>query len=566
MKKIHILYFCIISLLGSFSFYSCETTELDLTEDPNGLKPDQANADFLLNAIQQDFAKLIHSFGETGGEVTRLINMDGRNYQNAYAATDFENEWEEAYQQILADIRLLTPLAKEAEQFHHMGITQVLEAYTMVTLVDFFGSVPYSEAIQGLDNLNPNVDEGAEIYNDALELLDSATVNFGKEAALEPTFDLYYAGDWDKWIDAANTIKMKIYLQTRLLTTFDSKAKFDEIVASGNFIKDETGDFQFNWGSSIANPDTRHPHYVDNYTPTGAADYMSNWLMDYMLNNKQTNAIDIYNDADPRTQYYFYRQASVVPNDPTLINCIAETAPEHYVDAGVVFCSLQNGYWGRDHGDDDGIPPDTQSRTAYGVYPIGGRFDDGWFKVIAAIDEGGKGKGITPIMLSSWVDFMQAEMALEVDNDAGAAQAFIESGIQKSFTKVRSFRSLDAEERDISQDLLLPEPELSQDADYIQEVSAMFVAASDAEKLNILAAEYFVTLFGNGIDAYNFYRRTGAPTNIQPNIEPDPGGYIRSFFYPANFANRNASVDQKSGVTDQVFWDTNPAAGFPEAN
>jgi hypothetical protein len=79
--------------------------------------------------------------------------------------------------------------------------------------------------------------------------------------------------------------------------------------------------------------------------------------------------------------------------------------------------------------------------------------------------------------------------------------------------------------------------------------------------------QYFVAMFGNGTDAYNFYRRTGYPTTLQPNIEPTPGGFIRSFFYPANYTNTNSNATQKSGVDIQVFWDTNPASpGFPVAN
>ena len=82
------------------------------------------------------------------------------------------------------------------------------------------------------------------------------------------------------------------------------------------------------------------------------------------------------------------------------------------------------------------------------------------------------------------------------------------------------------------------------------------------DKMNVLGMQYFVAQYGNGLDAYNFYRRTGYPTTLQPNIEPNPGGYIRSFFYPASHANTNQNITQKDGVTDQVFWDTNP--GSPE--
>jgi hypothetical protein len=72
---------------------------------------------------------------------------------------------------------------------------------------------------------------------------------------------------------------------------------------------------------------------------------------------------------------------------------------------------------------------------------------------------------------------------------------------------------------------------------------------------NVLGQEFFVSLYGNGIDAYNFYRRTGYPNNLQPNLEPDPGAYIRSLWYPSNFVNTNSSVNQKPDVEQPVFWD-----------
>ena len=66
-----------------------------------------------------------------------------------------------------------------------------------------------------------------------------------------------------------------------------------------------------------------------------------------------------------------------------------------------------------------------------------------------------------------------------------------------------------------------------------------------SDKMNVLGMQYFVAQYGNGLDAYNFYRRTGYPTTLQPNIEPNPGGFIRSFFYPANHANTKSKHQPK---------------------
>ncbi len=84
-------------------------------------------------------------------------------------------------------------------------------------------------------------------------------------------------------------------------------------------------------------------------------------------------------------------------------------------------------------------------------------------------------------------------------------------------------------------------------------------ATTDDERLDIIAKEYYIALWGNGIEAYNLYRRTGKPGNMAPPLEPSAGAFIRSFFLPNDHVNRNASTADNKSLTEQVFWDTNPA-------
>mgnify|MGYP001122713110 CR=1 FL=1 len=490
--------------------------------------------------------------------------MGTRLYQQAYSPASQDTEWRYAYSSMLTDINAMNELATEANLKRHIGMGQVIEAFTIVTLVDFYGDVPYSDAISGIESLNPTADSGASIYEAALGLLDAAKANFTTtDNAADPETDYYYDGDWDNWLKLTNSLKLKIYAQTRLVDAGAMDA-FNTIIAGGDFITSVDEDFQFTWGTNVINPDSRHPNYVDNYTPQGAGgDYMSNWLMNYMDNSKVGNGVGDYEDSDPRIRYYFYRQSPVVPGasdsdgpNQQNLSCSVEPAPAHY--AGFTFCYLPNGYWGRDHGDDDGTPPDGELRTTYGVYPAGGEFDDSAFTPVR-LGSGGGGAGIVPIFLAQTVDFLRAEMAYASNNAAGA-KAFLLSGIQKSMDKTLAFGELDG-----GADLSLA-PTDDDVADYIDEVDALYEAAVGDEKLNLIAKEFFVALYGNGIDAYNFYRRTGYPNDLQPDLEPDPGAFIRSFLYPAVYANNNSNVTQKTSVTSKVFWDNNPDAGFPLSN
>lgn len=545
MKKIF-KYLSIVLIGGAF-VTSCETAELNLTDDPNALTPAQADPDFYLNEVQVRFARVAESLGEVGAEVTRMENMNTRNYQNAYSPSNFDGNWEDAYQEVLKNARDMNVLAEEAGLTHHIAIGQFIEAATITLLVDYFGDVPYSQALGAPDQLNPGVDPGADIYAAAISLLDQAIANFGSTAIADPDLDFYYDGDWDAWIKAANTLKAKLYLNTGNVSGFNS------IISSGNFIADSDEDFVFTWGANQVQPDTRHPNYGQNYTNTGGGDYQSIWLMSLMDNS-----------GDPRARYYFYRQSPTVPgsdgtppNEETL-DCSLQAPPPHYLAGGFPFCTLPNGYWGRNHGNDDGIPPDGLLRTAVGVYPTAGKFDDNTFSEIS-LGAGGGGNGITPIILASTVDFWRAEVAMSGSPAAG--RDFIIDGITKSIAKVQTFA-----DRDPTADFSF-EPTAAQVTAFIDAIGASFDAADDEGKWNIMAEQFFIALKGNGHDAFNFYRRKGYPTNIEPNLEPDPGAFIRSFFYPANAANTNSALTQKSNVTGQVFWDTNPASpSFPAGN
>ena len=97
--------------------------------------------------------------------------------------------------------------------------------------------------------------------------------------------------------------------------------------------------------------------------------------------------------------------------------------------------------------------------------------------------------------------------------------------------------------------------------DYVNEVMARYDAAATMnDKLAVIAKEYWLSLWGSGIEAYNLYRRTGKP-NQQPALDANPGPFASSVYYPTDYISRNKNAKQKASPAVHVFWDTNPA-GF----
>ena len=97
------------------------------------------------------------------------------------------------------------------------------------------------------------------------------------------------------------------------------------------------------------------------------------WFMNEMKNG-------VGGVTDPRIFYYFYRQVEGVPGfdgyeaNEEVLECGLPGYFNPYA-AGIVFCSPGGGYWGRDHGNDNGIPPDGFQRTLHGSYPACANFD-----------------------------------------------------------------------------------------------------------------------------------------------------------------------------------------------
>ena len=140
--------------------------------------------------------------------------------------------------------------------------------------------------------------------------------------------------------------------------------------------------------------------------------------------------------------------------------------------------------------------------------------------------------------------FFDAEVAVNTNGDPTAGTL---AGIEAFFNKV---------------DDIIDAPAMSQaDIDtYIANFAAEWSAASLDGKLELWAEEFMISQAGAGIDAYNLYRRTGYPKNLQPTIELNPGQFPLSMFYPSSHAGRNSNVNQKTDLAQRVFWNSNGPA------
>ena len=557
MKRIF-KYLMMTVIAAGTMFYSCETTELEDLVSPNALSPDLADADLLLNSIQVSYIGAMQDMQYNGAALGRISYMGGRDYYNNFGSGTVSGAWGSLYSGMLPDIAAIEAQNGEDNLLaFHLGISKAMAAHVMMGIVDSVGDIPWSQANNPSEFPNPSVDDDADVYAAAVAMLDEAESYLNAAGGGD---DLFYGGNTTNWMKFVNTLRMRA-----MLTTGD----YAGALAQGGIIDTADADMQFNYGTQELQPDTRHPWYQSDYTTSGANIYQSNWLMNTMLGdinewygapvaypgigNEEDGAVQraVMSD-DPRRRYYFYRQQWITPGQTGMLyafdagpyvwplswgggpsdtangetlQCSLQLQPFHLdfteegEDAyGMVgrWCAGNLGYWGRTHGNDEGTPPDNFTRTAVGVYPAGGSFDNqpdvpnydnygslsgtnAGIKGAVWQGNGGGGQGIWPIYLSSYSHFMKAEAAMWL-GDVSTARAMMEIGMQHSFNKVLSMGSVDP---DADSNYFATATEVS---DFIAMKLAEFDAAplsnahdplapsANKDKLDVLGEQYFVAM------------------------------------------------------------------------
>lgn len=573
--KNNLLKYSFLSLL--FFISSCETFDLDQTKSPSQAGEEFLDPVYTFNYVQLQLPNFVNSANSFTQRVTRQMAMTGGNtYDNAFRDVSFDTNWSQGYL-ILNAIKLMEPKAIEKQEYYALGASKVIRIYVLLTMVDMYGDIPYSEALLGNDNLTPKFDKSADIYKGLLTEIDDAIAVLQQTNNAESKVkDLYY-GSMANWITLAKTLKYKIYHNARLagsdIGISDIGSAINTLLSEGDYIDTEAEDFAFRYGSTRVNPNSRHPLYNDQYELGGGA-YIGNYFMWAMTTEKGISTDPTSGTLrDPRLAFYFCKQdadPAAGENDFTLPR---RTRPSHYSDdqyksffnSDVATPYLisnwvsttggalpSNGFWGRDHGDNSGIPPDADKRTCVGIYPIGGSyFINRDYSLQRSGQDGLLGAGIMPMMLSSYVHFMIAEDANTLSLSNFNALNELKTGISQSIDKVINYIPEDYEyiSGQAPVDYVALE---SQKTAYLTFIENAYNNTNN--KLELIIKEYYLAAWGNGIEPYNNYRRTGYPSNFQPTLEPISGAYYSTALYPASVANNNPNAPSNVR-TKKVFWD-----------
>lgn len=116
--------------------------------------------------------------------------------------------------------------------------TRIIRAFLFSRLTDYYGSIPYSEALKATEGiLFPKYDKQKDIYADLFKELEEAATSF---TAPDPTngfaaADMYYKGDNEKWKRWAYSLMLRFAMRLSNIDAASANTYVAKAVAGGVF-------------------------------------------------------------------------------------------------------------------------------------------------------------------------------------------------------------------------------------------------------------------------------------------------------------------------------------------
>ena len=322
-----------ILVLMIFSLLSCGDEFESLNVDPN--RPTVAPADALFASAVKGAARL-NSHASVNLNVTRL-------YAQYWAQTTYPDEsqfnqtsrripqnlWDNSYLQ-LNDLKAAKEgiingsYASNEQQLqaNQENQVEIMMVYIYSQLVDLFGNVPYSEALNP-DNTRPAYDDAATIYQDLIDRLTAAVNAMDAGAGgIAGSQDYLFDGDVAGWMKFANSLKLRLAMRLSDVNPGLSKSAAESAASMIISSNAEAAKYNFIDGSPNSNP------VWESLVQSGRNDYViANTTAEYLnsMNDPRRGVLmtetddgyvgGIYGDANA---YSSFSHLSAMFEDPAL--------------------------------------------------------------------------------------------------------------------------------------------------------------------------------------------------------------------------------------------------------
>ena len=218
MKKI-IIYTAAALLVAGLS--GCQDW-FDVNTSPNSPTTAQMTEALMLPALQYDILNN-HVNSTNAWQLSHHLTKSGEfsgNYTflNGQVMPQDLDSWWSTYYSINYNLKFVNDMAVENEDLAYQGITEVLQVINYQRVVDIWGNVPYTEAVDPENYTQPKYDKAEDIYSALITKIDDAitklqaTVGNYNTSELK-SVDIICHGDLEQWVRLAYSVKLRILMR-----------------------------------------------------------------------------------------------------------------------------------------------------------------------------------------------------------------------------------------------------------------------------------------------------------------------------------------------------------------
>ena len=291
--KIFIGTFLIVSLFG------CSDDFFDVDKPSTAVNlEDLRMNDILGPAILHTVKAQYYAERSLGNYSQYITGQSG----GAIGSTSASGAWTQIYLYAIPNLKVILAKAEEKNAKHFSGVTKVLMAMNLGLATDTWDWVPYTEAAQGVENLQPAFDSQEAIYTEIDTLLAQAITELqgadesGITIGIE---DLIYGGDIDNWIKAAYTLRARYTLHLSKKNGVEAYNTALSYLANG--FASNADDFQMHFEEKNMNP--WYTREVLARATSNDHDKIGDQLVSYM-NGTSYPFVDGVVTIDPRLPIY----------------------------------------------------------------------------------------------------------------------------------------------------------------------------------------------------------------------------------------------------------------------
>lgn len=137
----------------------------------------------------------------------------------------------------LFEIRNQIAARPDSANYRKMSaVTYVLQILHGIKVTDMNGSIPYTQAAKGRTDgtFSPEYNPQQQLFDTWLSELDNAIFVLSDNASTTQVSygnaDVYYKGDWNKWVKLANSLKLRIAARIELQENAKTKQIFQQVM------------------------------------------------------------------------------------------------------------------------------------------------------------------------------------------------------------------------------------------------------------------------------------------------------------------------------------------------